>query len=177
MTDKDPNMIPYREGEPPPEGHILCEMENEDGESLGEFWVRPESVSQSPIRNEDIQGMTPQIRWVWRHLRKHITWCRSFEDWELGFMRDKDPAEETVIWLRATYAYLQLIHENPAKVNREGVFSAVSHLMTGREDLVKPKSAARRLKKLMTKLFPEQIFDLENFTEDGRLLKGDKHLR
>ena len=50
-------------------------------------------------------------------------------------------------------------------------------LMNGREDLVKPKSAARRLQKLMRQTVADNLLEFENFTEDGYLKGGEKHLR
>ena len=97
--------IPYREGEPPPPGnYVLAELIDDDGRSTGRYWIKPEDLHKGPIQHEEVEGLGPPLRWVWRHLQKHLTWCRSFEDWELEFLRDAHPAKEVAIWIRAPYA-------------------------------------------------------------------------
>jgi hypothetical protein len=145
------------------------------GGDEGLWWVLAEEIEPGPIRHEQIDGLLPVLRWTWRHLEKYIDWCRTFEDWELGFMRERDPAAEVVIWVKATYAFLEFTHRHRS-MNKAAVFGAICSMLRGQSDSVKPKHVARQLKKLMSK-GPGYLGNVENFTTDGHLKTGDKHLR
>ena len=172
----DLKKIPFREGDPPPAGnYILAQVENENGEDGGLWWIDPTRIKQGTIKHEAVDGLLPAIRWTWRHLRQYATWCRSLEDWELGFMRDSTPATEVAAWVRATYAFLAFVHKNPT-ADKSALFSAVVNLMNGRDDLARPKYVEKRLKRLMEDL-PRVLKDMKNFTEDGHLKAEEKYLR
>jgi hypothetical protein len=167
--------FPYREGEPPPgPEYIKVQMVDDSGQDLGLCWVRPEDLKSAPIRQDNVTPLLPMLRWVWRHVREHIPWCRSFEDWELGFMRDRSPAAEAAVWVRRTYAYLEFLHKHP-NASKAGVFAAITSIANGHEADVEPASVARTLKQLLAN--PPSVLTPENFTKDGRLRTKDKHLR
>lgn len=168
--------IPYVEGQSPPsDRHILAQQRDDDGNDLGLIWVDIANVKQGRILHEDIDDLLPMIRWQWRHLKRYATWCRSFEDWELGFMRDENPGSEVAVWLRITYAFLEFVHRTP-HADKAAVFTALRSLSVGVETNIRPKSVVSKLKKLCANP-PAAISNIENFTEDGRLKAGDKHLR
>ena len=168
--------IPYREGDPPPSPiHVRAILRHEDGRPDEEVWIDPNQLKHGPIQQSDIDELLPMIRWVWRHNGKRISWCRAFEDWELGFMRDANPGSEVAAWLKATYAMLEFSHRNPS-ANVDALFTAVSRLMNGNDSGIKPASVATKLKKLMANP-PKAMSNPENFTEDGKFKAGEKHLR
>jgi len=168
--------IPYREGEPSPGGeYVLVDLiDHTTGESLGRHWVLRSALKESPPRHANLDELLPPLRWIWRHLKPHIKWCRSFEDWELGFLRDQNPESEIVVWIGATYAYLEFIHRNP-NADRDAVYAAIAYLMVGQDDMVKPKSVAKKLHHL-AKNVPPELRQLTNFAEDGQLTTQRKHL-
>jgi len=168
--------IPYQKGKPPPgDNYILVRViDEETGKDEGLQWVPREQIGDAPIRHEQINSLLPMLRWTWRHLEKYVHWCRTFEDWELGFMRDTNPGSEVAIWVMATYAFLEFTHDE--RWEKAGVFKAVRKVLIGRDDLVRPKRVARRLKKLMSKP-PQFLKDVENFTADGHLKTGERYLR
>lgn len=162
--------VPYQEGEDPPEGCVLAS--NEEGDR---FWVRPEDLKRSPLRHGNLPGDLVKIaRWQWRHLgRFSPAHCRSFEQWEIGFLRDSHPEGEIAHWTRLTYALLEMTHRNPS-AKPESIFKALACLGSGRGDLVEPPAVRRELEKLYQKA-DKRLFDPDNFTQDGRL-KAAGHL-
>jgi hypothetical protein len=171
-----PKQIPYRKGElPPGPEYVKAELFREDGESEGLFWVRSDTVHEGPIRHEDVDALVSVLRWIWRHLSQHISWCRTFEDWELGFLRDTHPATEIAVWAKSTYVYLEFLAQHPA-ADKATVFGAITCIMGGREDRIKPDSVAHTMKKLWANT-PAILNDPANFTKDGRLKSKEKHLR
>lgn len=168
--------VPYKEGIPAPSAsHILCGFK---GEPDTRFWVPHDKLRLDPIQHDDLGPIAPMVRWVWRHLRKQLGWCHSFEAWELGFLRETDPTRELKHWVRITYAYLQFRHEVKYRVCPKSVFVALVYLTSGRAAFVKPKSFARRLSRLYDKKCPRYLFsDPERFAADGQLEKGPAHLR
>lgn len=142
--------IPYEEGKPPPsEGYVLARIMGNGGADEGLWWIPAANLKSSPPRHEDVDDLVPMIRWTWRHLSPHVTWCRSFEDWELQFLRDQNPENEVALWVQGTYAFLEFVHRNP-DVDPKAVFAAVSQLLVGRTDLIKPESVARGFWDLQT---------------------------
>jgi hypothetical protein len=167
--------IPYREGEPAPgPEYVLARLRGEDG-SEQMVWIRPEELKQGPIQHQHLDELLPILRWQWRHVGDYATWCRSFEDWELGFMRDEHPGTEVGIFARATYAFLEFSHRNP-RIEKSKVFSAVIAIINGQADKVKPRAVAEKLQKLLSNT-PAELADIKSFTSDGRFTAGDKHLR
>jgi hypothetical protein len=168
--------IPYIEGESPPSPrHIRAILKSDDGTPDQEVWLDPETLKQGPIRHENIDELLPIIRWLWRHVGEYMTSCRTFEDWELGFMRDTNPGSEVAAWLRAAYAMLEFAHRHP-NANRLALFVAVANLMNGNDLGIEPKSVATDLKELMAAP-PQEMADLPNFTENGEFIPGPPHLR
>jgi hypothetical protein len=175
MSDES-HKIPYREGEPAPgPEYILADVVDAQDNKQGLYWLLPKDLKRAPPQHDEVNVLLPMLRWVWRHLSQHIAWCRSFEDWELGFMRDGHPETETAVWLQTCYAYLEFLHQHPG-VNEKAVFAALVAMMTGREDKVKPPSVLEALKALSANP-PTILLDSDNFTADGYLKTGEEHLR
>jgi hypothetical protein len=168
--------VPYREGEPPPgPDYILVQMTDDSGQDLGTCWLRPDDLKNAPVRHGDVEPLRPMLRWVWRHLSQHITWRRTFEDWELGFIRNEHPGRETATWVRQTYAYLEYLHKHP-NANKAVVVAAILAIGNGQDPAVEPASVAQTLRRLIAN--PPSVLDSpENFTKDGRLKTKEKHLR
>ena len=160
--------IPYREGDDPPEEHILAQ--DEEG---NRFWVRPEELKPGHLRHADLPvDLLKIVRWQWRHIGKLLPYG-SFEEWELGFLRDQHPEFEIAHWTRLTYALREFTHRNPG-VPPASIYQALMAMGAGRADLVKPIGVRRKLERLCRKPDP-RLADPDNFTEDGRLL-GGQHL-
>lgn len=172
------NKIPYREGDPPPgEGYIKARVVSEDNPEGELMWVLTEDISKPPLKHDGIDALLPVLRWQWKHLKKYLTntKCRSFEDWELDFLRERNPVREIAWWSQATYAYLEFCHRSPG-VNKEAVFGAITAILAGQPANIKPKSVEKKLRKLFTNP-PKAMADVHNFTEDGVFKAGPKHLR
>ncbi len=170
------NPIPYREGEPAPSpDHIRAEIVDEDGNNEGVFWVRVSDLKDGPLRHEEIDALVPVLRWQWRHLGQHITWCRAFEDWERGFLHDQHPGDEVAVWTRVTYAVLKFTQQE-RHANKDAIFNGVVAIMNGQDGRIKPKAVEKKLNRLIESP-PHWVMDVENFTEDGRLKSGPEYLR
>jgi hypothetical protein len=176
MAGESERMIPYRKGEPPPAaGYITVKLVDEDGNDEGLWWVKLNELRHGPIQHEDVNQLLPMLRWTWRHLQQYLTHCRAFEDWELGFLQETSPGTELGYWVRATYAFLEYNHRNPS-ANKQAVYQAIAMMLLGQDDRVLPRSTATKLRKLAGKP-PRILANIENFTLDGRLTTGKKHLR
>ncbi len=168
--------IPYREGEAPPgPGYILVHIEDEDGNDQGLAWALEKDLKVGPIRHENLDDFGPVLRWTWRHLKQYITSCRTFEDWELGFMRDTQPEREIAIWMRITYAFLEFTYRHPS-ADKMTVFASLIKVTEGRDNVVRPKNVVRQLKRLMSNP-PRVLANIEHFTADGHLNTTVKYLR
>jgi hypothetical protein len=167
---------PYREGElPPGPSYVKVQMVDDSGQDLGVCWVRPEDLKNAPIRHDEVTPLLPMLRWAWRHVGEHIAWCRTFDDWERGFMRNPHPQSEAAIRVRQTYAYLEYLHKHP-NAGKASVFAAITALTSGQEKHVEPASVARTLKAYLSNP-PTLLNSVESFTKDGRLKTKEKHLR
>jgi hypothetical protein len=168
--------IPFQEGKPPPgPGYALIQVADTNGLDDGMWWVRAKNPQGDPVQQKALEPLLPVLRWVWKHVREYISWCRSFEDWELEFARDANPGRKAALWARHTYAYLDFVHKNQ-NVNKAAVFGAVVSLMDGRADQIDPPSVAQKLKRLAANP-PTDLENPENYTKDGRLKTKEKHLR
>ena len=167
--------ISYRKNEPAPSpNHILMQITEEDG-STRKAWILAEDLRPGPIRHENLDPLVPVLRWQWRHLGPYLSWCRSFEDWELGFMRDTNPGKEINLFTRATYAFLEFTHRHP-EVSGDDLFVAIINMVNGKADHVEPKAVRRELQKLLRKL-PRSFTKTENFTDDGQFTAGAEYFR
>jgi hypothetical protein len=168
--------IPCREGEPAPgPDYIRGELMDNDGKSLRLHWIpRDELKTGGPLRHENIDSLLPAMRWTWRHLRKRITSCSSFEQWERGFLQDMHPAREVAHWMKLTYAFLEFCHREP-RADPQGIFRYLCE--QGLRDVeTRPRSVGPKLKRLYANP-PKVLRSLENFTEDGHLKTRENHLR
>lgn len=139
--------------------------------------IKKEELNQGPVQHDDLADETLKLaRWAWRKLKDHITWCRSCEDWELGFLRDSFPEREIAFWLMSAYAYSEFTHRHP-EVDPHKVFAEIQGVAGG----VKPgkylnAKQAKRLENAANSL-PEYLTDPDNFTEEGQLTVGPDYLR
>ncbi|PQO41842.1 hypothetical protein C5Y96_00270 [Blastopirellula marina] len=56
----------------------------------------------------------------------------SFEQWELGFLRDVNPDRELILWFRMSYAYENYTENNPSE-NVEEIYKDLVGLSIGGE--------------------------------------------
>lgn len=169
--------IPYREGEPAPgPEYILSRIHNKVDGTERMAWINPaDIVRTAPIRHEDLDELLPVMRWQWKHLSDLATFCRSFEDWELGFLRDTNPGGQVAHWNRVTYALLEFCRRNPG-VPREVVFASINAISNGQGEQVRPAKVREKLTDFLQHA-PESMGDVANFTEDGTFMAGPSHLR
>jgi hypothetical protein len=166
--------IPYRKGmKCPGPAYMLAKVVEEDG-TTRTAWIKASSAKTGPVQQELPKALLPVVLWTWKHLRQHIHWCRTLEDWELGFMRDVNFGSEIVVWAMSTYLFLEFMHRHPA-ADRKSVFHAVCGMSVGQETLIRPKAVMRELKKILTSR-PRTLADPKNFTPDGRFTAGPKYL-
>jgi len=74
---------------------------------VGVVWVDASKISrESPYRHP---AFSPEIRGLLREIKECVDehYCRTIEDWEDGFRRDKDVEQEIAIWLRLARTYRQ----------------------------------------------------------------------
>src|SRR5262249_8823849 len=153
----------YVEGEPPPAGnYILSQQVDESGKILGMFWVDPAKLAALPskMQHENIDELLPMVRWTWRHVKPYFKYS-AFEEWERGFLQDKNVVREVAHWVRITYAFLTATHKNP-KADKKSIFTAVNLIANGAEHRVQPAQVRKSLKRLLEDP-PRFLFDVENF--------------
>jgi hypothetical protein len=168
--------FPDQEDETPPgQDYLRVQMVDDSGQALGVCWVRPDELKNAPVRHDATEPLLPMLRWVWRHLSGHVTWCRTFDEWKRGLARDEHPAAKAELWACHTYAYLDFTHRHP-RADKAEVFRAVMSLMNDRNARVEPASFGRTLQTLLSNP-PSVLKSVENFTTDGRLRTTEKHLR
>ena len=96
-------------------------------------WVLPEKLKEGPIRhppfNEGIRGYIRQIQEAFAEHRP-----LSFEEWEIGFRRDANPAQEIALWLHAADVYTAFTGDEPSAERRHEVYRCVLACMNGSRD-------------------------------------------
>lgn len=163
-AEVNPDQVPseYRE-EGQPNGAILCAAQRQKRTKA--------NIALLPPRPLD-SDFVPVVRWIWRHLKQHLDHCRNFQEWQGGFERDLVPVQEIAIWARATYAYLEYLHERPADPD------FVYKVLVGVIINIKPAETpiAQELENLCMAP-PSILLDPDNFTDDGYLLIEDESQR
>ena len=106
-----------------------------------------EDLKQGPIRHE--KGLTPLLEEIARAIFSkvgHFVYP-TFEQWELGFMRDMHPESEVTLWCSIAAAWLAY-HEKylndkalPDEDERK-LLGALIAISTGMEDMTKLKVPA-----------------------------------
>lgn len=101
--------------------------------------IDPKKLRPGPIRNESLPPeMLEQIRAVYDVIGSYVS--TSLEQFEIGFMRDANPADEVAIWCSITAAWIAY-HEQylgddllPDEDEKK-LLAALISISTGVEDL------------------------------------------
>ena len=109
-------------------------------------------IRPGPIRNESLpDDMLEQIKAIFDVIGPHIN--MTLEQYEIGFMRDANPASEVALWCSITAAWLayheKFLNDETLPVEDEKkLLSALIVISTGVEDVTKfgvPAEVGRRL--------------------------------
>ena len=101
--------------------------------------IDPKKLRPGPIRNESLPPeMLEQIRAVYDIIGSYVS--TSLEQFEIGFMRDANPADEVAIWCSITAAWLayheqHLGDELLPDEDEKKLLAALISISTGVEDL------------------------------------------
>lgn len=101
--------------------------------------VDPNKLRPGPIRNESLPpDMLEQIRAVYDVIGPYVS--TSLEQFEIGFMRDANPADEVAVWCSITAAWIayhekHLGDELLPDEDEKKLIGALISVSTGVEDL------------------------------------------
>ena len=101
--------------------------------------IDPKKLRPGPIRNESLPPeMLKQIRSVYDVIGAYVS--TSLEQFEIGFMRDANPADEVAIWCSITAAWIayheqHLGDELLPDEDEKKLLAALISISTGVEDL------------------------------------------
>jgi len=101
--------------------------------------IDPQKLRPGPIRNESLTPeMLEQIRAVYDVIGPYVS--TSLEQFEIGFMRDANPADEVAIWCSITAAWIayheqHLGDELLPDEDEKTLLAALISISTGVEDL------------------------------------------
>jgi hypothetical protein len=90
-----------------------------------------EDIKQGPIRQK--KGLTPVLEELARVLFAkvgHFVYP-TFEQWELGFMRDMHPWREILIWENIARTFDLYVAEHPEAANSEQIVGTIVSISTG----------------------------------------------
>ncbi|TWT32626.1 hypothetical protein [Blastopirellula retiformator] len=123
-----PVRIPKRELRP---GAIQVQVQGIDEV----VWILPDNVQQGPLRHEpfddEVREMIEQIQATFA---EH--YALSFDQWEEGFRRDADPAQEIAVWLHAGEVYRQFAADEPSADRRQDIYRCIAACLTASHDTV-----------------------------------------
>ncbi len=89
--------------------------------------VDPTKLKPGPIRHESLDEADQAIARFTFAVLGHFQ-CPTFEQWELGFLRDMHPRRELVIWLRFSIAFLRYMQTH-SQANVWKVRRDIAHLL------------------------------------------------
>jgi len=98
-------------------------------------WALPEQLHQGEVRHPEFdEGVRDYIRQIQAAFAEHRS--LSFDEWEVGFRRDANPAREIAIWLHAADVYTAFAGNEPAADRRKDVYRCIVTCMTTGPDAV-----------------------------------------
>ena len=106
--------------------------------------VPSRDIKQGPIRHEE--GLTPLLEELARVLFQKVGHFvhPTFEQWELGFMRDLHPWREILIWENIARTFDLYVTEHPEAVSSKEIVGTLISISTGQL----PQNATDREKEL-----------------------------
>lgn len=114
----------------PPKPYWVFEDDGENGRYGYVDTMQKGSLTPGPIRHE---ALSPELEAVCRDVYRragHHT-CPSYEQWEVGFLRDMNPDRELAVWQHICAGFERWLQENPeateaAKVEAAAAIVALS---------------------------------------------------
>ena len=98
-------------------------------------------IHLGPIRHESLpEDLMRPLRWTYRHMG-HFH-CETFEQWEIGFMRDTNPINEIALWVKMTWAALEFVKTRAGRTVRQ----AYGELLAAQEITVGSSDKPRRIR-------------------------------
>jgi hypothetical protein len=98
-------------------------------------WALPEQLRQGeikhPVFDEGIRDYIRQIQAAFAEQRP-----LSFEEWEEGFCRDANPAQEIALWSHAADVYTAFTAEEPAAERRRDIFRCIVTCLASGPDAI-----------------------------------------
>jgi hypothetical protein len=99
-------------------------------------WVVPEQLKEGPLRHgpfpEEVRAVIRQIQETFAEF-----YPLSLEEWEDGFRRDANPAQEIAIWSHAATVYREFVEaEERTAEQRQDAYRVVVSCMTASPDTV-----------------------------------------
>jgi hypothetical protein len=90
-----------------------------------------EDIQQGPIRHKE--GFSPLLEEIARFLFAKVGYLvyPTFEQWELGFMRDLHPWQEILIWENIARTFDLYLAKHPEAANNEQVVGSIVSITTG----------------------------------------------
>ncbi len=122
-------------------------------------WAMPDQLSAGPIRHpefdEDVRNYIRRIQAVFAEHRP-----LSFEEWEEGFRRDMNPAQEIAIWVRAAEVYTTFAERDTDAARRQDIFRCVVACMSTTRDevwrVLRPQTLSRvEAEQIVRQYFPD----------------------
>jgi hypothetical protein len=107
-----------------------------------------DEIKQGPLRHK--QGLSPLLTELARELYGRVGHYAypSFEQWELGFMRDSHPWREILIWEAICRAYEAYLAKRPEAASDTEIVPALAGLSTG-ATLEEEPAKAQELQELL----------------------------
>jgi hypothetical protein len=115
-------------------------------------FVDPKKLKPGPIRNESLPPeLLEQIEAVYQVIGTYVS--TSLEQFEIGFMRDANPADEVAVWCSITAAWIayhekHLGNEVLSDEDEKKLLGSLIAISTGVEDVEKlgvPVDVGRKL--------------------------------
>jgi hypothetical protein len=104
-----------------------------------------EDLKQGPICRK--KGLSPLLEEIARFLFAkvgHIVYP-TFEQWELGFMRDQNPEREILVWENIARIYDLYVAEHPETAGNEQVVGTIVSISSGQVPETENEKEIRRL--------------------------------
>jgi hypothetical protein len=104
-----------------------------------------DDIKQGPIRHK--KGFTPLLEEIARAIYSKVGHFAypTFEQWELGFMRDSHPEREILIWENIARTFDLYVAEHPEAANNEQVVGSIVSISTGQVPETENEKELRQL--------------------------------
>ena len=101
----------------------------------GIVWLLPDKLQQGELKHppfdEDIRAYIRQIQATFAEHRP-----LSFEEWEDGFRRDADPAQEIALWSHAADVYKAFASDESSAERRQALYRCIVTCMIASPDTI-----------------------------------------